>query len=1015
MKRIYHFLVSTSFMGFLLLVMAFSMAIATFIESSYGTPAAKALVYNTHWFELVFLLLGVSLIHNFIKYRQYTMKKLTVGIFHLSFIVIVIGAGITRYISFEGMMHIREGESSDYIVSSDSYFTVEANGQEASERVLFSELSPKEFSQKMEIEGQSVRIKSVGFIKDAVRTPVESQAGNPIVDFVISAGEGMENFTFGKGQLVNLGPATVGFEGQADVRFEQEGSQLFIVADRDMEIRSMAGGEPELVPAGTRSEVKLMHLYAFDGYLVLVKKFFEKASFRVSKGSPESSNEDAVVVEISDGERQAVINVFGRAGQIGDPVTYMVGNTPVELTYGSKPVYLPFSLKLHEFQLERYIGSESPSSFASEIQLLDPERDVKRDVRIFMNNTLQYRGYRFYQSSYDQDEQGTILSVNKDFWGTMVTYAGYLLLTVGMILSLFNKNAYFQFLVRHLKMSGKAKVAVVMLGLLLAGNQGMAQSSSTADIPRLDEQLVEDFSQLWVHGRDGRIEPMSTLSSEILRKLSRKSSLNGMSSDEVVLSMHLYPERWRSVQFIKIDKEIAASIGVREKYARVIDLFDLDGNYRITEQVRAAFAKAPALRSKLDKEYIFLDERINISFMVFKGDLLTFFPPENQTDAWWAVGSNPTGYPAADSLFVNRSFNLLSDGIKSESDIQPRQIMATVAAFQKKFGAEILPSEQKKSAEMLYNKYQPFKRVFPWYLLVGFVLLVILFVNIFRQKPMHKITRYGFSGLIFFGFLVHTLGLIIRWYISGRAPWSNGYESMIYVAWAAMLSGIIFGRKYPMVLGTAAILSGITLFVAHLNWMNPEITPLVPVLKSYWLMIHVSIITASYGFLGLSAFLGILVLMLYVIMKKSNQKNVDHFINQLTTISELSATIGLYMLTIGTFLGGVWANESWGRYWGWDPKETWALISAVIYAFIVHMRLIPSLRGRYNYNLATVIAFSSVLMTYFGVNYFLSGLHSYGKGSADGIHWAVYASIGAIAVLAVWSYTNYKKFEEVAE
>lgn len=1015
MKRIYQFLVSTSFMGFLLLVMAFSMAIATFVESSYGTPAAKALVYNTHWFELVFLLLGISLIHNFIKYRQYTLKKLTVGIFHLSFIVIVIGAGITRYISFEGMMHIREGESADHIVSSDSYFTVEANGQEATERVLFSELSPKEFNQNMEIEGQSVRIKSVGFVKDAVRTPVESQSGNPIVDFVISAGQGMESFTFGKGQLVDLGPATVGFEGQADVRFEQEGSQLFIMADRDMEIRSMSGGEPELVPAGTRSEVKLMHLYAFDGYLVLVKKFFEKASMRVSKGSPESSNEDAVVVEISDGERQAVVNVFGRAGQIGDPVTYMVGNTPVKLTYGSKPVNLPFSLKLHDFQLERYIGSESPSSFASEIQLLDPERDVKRDVRIFMNNTLQYRGYRFYQSSYDQDEKGTILSVNKDFWGTMVTYLGYLLLTVGMILSLFNKNAYFQFLVRHLKMSGKAKMAVVLLGLLLAGNQSMAQSSGTAGIPRLDEQLVEDFSHLWVHGRDGRIEPMSTLSSEILRKLARKSTLNGMSSDEVVLSMHLYPELWRSVQFIKIDKEIAASIGLQDKYARVIDLFDLDGNYRITEQVRAAFAKAPALRSKLNKEYIFLDERINISFMVFKGDLLTFFPPANQTDAWWAVGSNPTGYPAADSLFVNRSFNLLADGVKSDSDIQPRQIMATVAAFQEKFGAEILPSEQKKSAEMLYNKYQPFKRVFPWYLLTGFVLLSILFVNIFRQKPMHKITRYSFSGLIFLGFLVHTVGLIVRWYISGRAPWSNGYESMIYVAWAAMLAGVIFGRKYPMVLGTAAILSGITLFVAHLNWMNPEITPLVPVLKSYWLMIHVSIITASYGFLGLSAFLGILVLMLYAIMKKSNQKNVDYFIDQLTTISELSATIGLYMLTIGTFLGGVWANESWGRYWGWDPKETWALITAVIYAFIVHMRLIPSLRGRYNYNLATVIAFSSVLMTYFGVNYFLSGLHSYGKGSADGIHWAVYASIGVIAVLAIWSYINYKKYEEVAE
>ncbi|WP_299579316.1 c-type cytochrome biogenesis protein CcsB [uncultured Sunxiuqinia sp.] len=1014
MNKIYQFLVSTSFMGFLLLIMAFSMAIATFIESSYGTPAAKALVYNTHWFELVFLLLGISLIHNFFKYRQFTAKKLTIGIFHLSFIVILIGAGITRYISFEGMMHIREGASADYIVSTDSYFTVETDQQKLSDKVLFSELSAKEFSGKLTIEGEHVRVKSVGFVKDAVGTPVETESGDPVVDFVISAGQGMESFTFGKGQLVNLGPATVGFEGQADVRFEQEGAKLFVVADRDMEIRSMAGGEPEQVPAGTRSEVKLMHLYAFDGYLVLVKKFYEHASLRVSKSGSGDTGEDAVIVEISNGERQAIVNVFGRAGQIGAPVTYMIGQTPVKLTYGSQPVKLPFRLRLKDFQLERYIGSESPSSFASEIELIDDERNVQRDVRIFMNNTLKYRGFRFYQSSYDQDELGTILSVNKDFWGTLVTYIGYFLLTVGMILSLGNKNSYFQVLVRHLKQSSKIKFAGLFLGLMLLGGAGQAQS--TAGIPRLDEELVSDFSELWVHGHDGRIEPMSTLSSEILRKLSRKSSLNGMSPDEVVLSMNLYPELWRSIPFIKIDKEIAASIGVREKYARIIDLFDLEGNYRITEQVRAAFAKAPALRNKLDKEYIFLDERINISFMVFKGDLLTFFPPVNQTDAWWAVGSTPTGYPANDSLFVNRSFNLLAGGIESEGgEIQPRQIIATIAAFQQKFGAEILPSAQKKSAEMVYNKYQPFKRVFPWYLLTGFILLAILFVNIFRQKPIHRVTRITFSGLIYLGFAVHTIGLIVRWYISGRAPWSNGYESMIYVAWAAMLAGIIFGRKYPMVLGTAAVLTGITLFVAHLNWMNPEITPLVPVLKSYWLMIHVSIITASYGFLGLSAFLGILVLVLYALMNRRNQKNIDYFIDQLTTISELSATIGLYMLTIGTFLGGVWANESWGRYWGWDPKETWALITAVIYAFIVHMRLIPSLRGRYNYNLATVIAFTSVLMTYFGVNYFLSGLHSYGKGSADGIHWAVYVSFGLITVLALWSYSQYKKYEAIDE
>ena len=228
-----------------------------------------------------------------------------------------------------------------------------------------------------------------------------------------------------------------------------------------------------------------------------------------------------------------------------------------------------------------------------------------------------------------------------------------------------------------------------------------------------------------------------------------------------------------------------------------------------------------------------------------------------------------------------------------------------------------------------------------------------------------------------------------------------------------MLAGFIFGKRYPMVIGTAAFLAGITLFVAHLSWMNPEVTNLVPVLKSYWLTIHVAIITASYGFIGLSWFLGILVLILIVLRNKTNAENVTGFINQLTTINEMSATIGLYFLTIGTFLGAIWANESWGRYWGWDAKETWSLITIVIYSFIVHMRLIPSLKGIFNYNVASILGFASVIMTYFGVNYYLTGLHSYGQGAADGINPAVPVTIIILAALIIWAYIKDAKFEKV--
>jgi len=415
----------------------------------------------------------------------------------------------------------------------------------------------------------------------------------------------------------------------------------------------------------------------------------------------------------------------------------------------------------------------------------------------------------------------------------------------------------------------------------------------------------------------------------------------------------------------------------------------------------------PAFRNVYDKEIINIDERVNICFMVINGDMFNLFPGATKSTKWYGPGSHPVGLASADSLFISRGFDLFRESLNGTGEVNARQIVASIAAYQAKMGSSYLPSDSRKNAEIFYNSVNPFKRVFPIYLLVGFTLLVILFVNIFRQKPTGMLVRNAFTILLGLAFLFHTSGLILRWYVSGHAPWSNGYESMVYVAWASMLAGVIFGRKYPMVIATAAMLSGIILFVAHLNWMNPEITHLVPVLNSYWLMIHVAIITASYGFLGMSAFIGLMVLILFSISTPKNSGNVRGLVVQLTTISEMSVTIGLYMLTIGTFLGGVWANESWGRYWGWDSKETWALVTVVIYSFVAHMRLIPGLKGIYNYTVASVVGFASVLMTYFGVNYYLSGLHSYGRGSVDSMHWSVFVSLGLIAALLVLS--NFKQ------
>jgi cytochrome c-type biogenesis protein CcsB len=1018
MKQIYSFITSMPFMAFLFLTVAFSMAIATFVESSYGTPTARSLIYNTRWFELLWALFALNLLNNLVRYNFFTKRRFTLAIFHISFLVILLGAGITRFFSFEGVMHIRENSSSNTILSTNNYFYAGFSDQEKEKVVGFSELTPKQFSASFNVDGQKVKIKTVGFIENAERKPMPAESGEPVIDFVFSTpeGQGMQSFMFRNGYVLNYQGFTAGFNSSevTGIRFFIIDNQLMMLSDIPVEETTMASQVTASLNAGDTIPVKNMFLYGYGDFRFLVRNFYPKAVFTAVKSQSETY-EDAVLIQITDGKRQQTIPVFGHSGVAPDTVQVNLGSGILKLAYGAMPLSVPFSIYLKEFQLERYPGSESPSSFASEVVLIDEVAGLREDRRIYMNNTLTYKGYKFFQSSYDQDELGTVLSVNHDFIGTWVTYFGYALLIIGIILSLANKNSYFQFLARKLKESSVKTMAgfIILSGISFGVS---AQTGAGAGIPALNSQVVKEFSELWVQGVDGRIEPISTLSSEIVRKISRKSSLYGKTSDEVVLSMMTFPEIWRTLPIISVpDKALAAQLGVSGKYVTILQIFDEQGNYRIIENVREAYGKMPAFRNQLDKEFINLDERVNIAFMVFGGTIFSIFPRSEKEQPWYPPGVSALEYSGGDSIFVKSGFQLLLQSIAEQKHAEAVQVIQAIARFQEKFGGDLIPSLAKKNIEITYNKVNPFKRIFPYYLLFGIMLLFVLFINIFRQKPLHKAIRLIFTGLIFIVFLIHTSGLILRWYISGHAPWSNGFESVVYVAWAAMFAGLVFGRKYPMVIGTAAFLSGIALFVAHLSWMNPEITPLVPVLKSNWLVIHVAVITASYGFLGLSTFLGVLVMILIVLRKKQNENKVTGYIEQLTTINEMSATVGLYFLTIGTFLGGVWANESWGRYWGWDPKETWALITVVLYSFIVHMRLIPGLKGVFNYNFASIFGFASVLMTYFGVNYYLSGLHSYGKGSVDGINPAVPVSFLLLAGLIFWAYFKETKFNNTVK
>ncbi|MBT6004897.1 MAG: hypothetical protein HOG79_04190, partial [Prolixibacteraceae bacterium] len=365
MKRIYHFITSLPFMAFLFLALAFSMAIATFVESSYGTPTAQALVYKTHWFELIWALLALNLVNNLLKYKFFTKQRFTLGLFHISFLVILLGAAITRYFSYEGVMHIRENQSSDFILSTESYFYAGFEKQQKEKKVKFSELSPKQFTAKFNVNDKRVKVKSIGFIENAERKAIPAETGIPVIDFVFSVPgqQGMQSFHFSTGDVLDYQGFTAGFDSkeQTAIQFFLEAGNLKMTSLAPIEETTMASQETVTFIPGDTILVKNMFLYGFGEYRFLIRNFLPNASFTAVKSTNETY-EDAVIIQISDGINQQTIPVFGHSGVASDTISVPLSNNNLKLAYGAIPLTVPFSIYLKDFELERYPGSESPSS-----------------------------------------------------------------------------------------------------------------------------------------------------------------------------------------------------------------------------------------------------------------------------------------------------------------------------------------------------------------------------------------------------------------------------------------------------------------------------------------------------------------------------------------------------------------------------------------------------------------------------------------------------------------------------
>ncbi|MDZ4680539.1 MAG: cytochrome c biogenesis protein CcsA [Saprospiraceae bacterium] len=1031
LKKLFSGLFSTSAAGLYILLFAVSIGVATFVENDFGTSSAQKVIFKTHWFELILVLFGISLIVNIFRFRMMQQKKWATLTFHASMVIILIGAGVTRYFGSEGMMNIREGSASNSFLSAETYlqFQVLHHGKRYSfdEPVLFATLGDNHLKRSYMLGNQELNVDVQRFMPNPKEGLVEDANGVPIIKVVIGGMNGREEFLVKHLDKVNIYGTLFNFgnpEDPAAFNIKYEDKNLTFKAPTPFAQMVMATQKRDTLAPGVYHPLMLRSMYSNGEQSFVFGDFKPNAKSEITSSSRKmiSTSTGGLDIKLSLGGEERNLFVVGSQGVEGRPGVVSFGNTDLAVAYGAKRVVLPFAIKLRDFIMERYPGTNSASSYASEVTLMDNRSNVARDQRIYMNHILDYDGYRFFQSSYDQDELGTYLSVNYDAPGTLISYIGYFLLTLGMVLTLLSKNSRFQQLGENIKRmrQSEKKFAVFLVACFLGFSTPGYCDPPAPNRLEVSAEHARRFGRILVQDYKGRFKPMNTFANEMLRKIARKEELLGQTAVQVILGMANNPKDWYDVPIIKVGKQedIRKLLQISGEMASYNDFFDQNGDYKLREAVRKASNGAPRDRGVFEKELVKVDERVNICSMIFSGRFMKVFPvPGDTTNTWLSPDDAPHQHNTTSGGTIIEKFYpmyipALQDAVQSNDWDLVNRMVGELDQYQQKYGGAILPSKSTVTAELLLNKLNIFSRLTGLYGLLGLSFLILLFTSVFKPKSNLQLAGLIAFWLLAFGFLMHSFGLGLRWYISGRAPWSNGYESLIYIGWTTTLAGLIFARKSYGGLAATTVLAATIMMVAGLSWLDPEITPLVPVLKSYWLTIHVSLEAGSYGFLVLGAIIGVLNLIFMIFANKKNGENVYRIIKEMSMISEMTLIGGLFMVSVGTYLGGVWANESWGRYWGWDAKETWALVTILVYSFILHMRFIPGLRGFYAFNVATLFGWASVAMTYFGVNYYLSGLHSYAAGDPVPVPSFVYYIVGALVVislLAKWRSLAYQK------
>ncbi|MDC8003824.1 cytochrome c biogenesis protein CcsA [Aureisphaera galaxeae] len=1044
-KKLAAFLFSTRLTAVLFIVFAAAMAVGTFMDASYERPPsnyAREWIFNAWWFEAIMIIFVINFVGNIFRFRLHRKEKWATLLLHLSFILIIVGAGITRYIGYEGSMLIREGATESTFLSEKTYLNVFIDGdykingvpqrRQIEPKILrLSERLDNDFRIDTDYNQQPVTIKYKDFISNAEEGLVPSEDGEEYLK-IVEAGDGNRHDHWVKvGEVVNIHNVLFAVNketpGAINVFISETGDYTIDTPFEGSYMRMADQFQGEVV-ADSVQPLNLRSLYQMADMAFVFPEPVSKGVYKAVKAKDETGV-DALVLEVSSNGESKEIDLLGGQFQAPDPRGIEVGGLMVYLTYGSKKHELPFSITLNDFIADKQPGTEKVySAFKSKVTVNNSEQDFF-DYDIYMNHVLDHKGYRFFQASFSPDEKGTVLSVNKDFWGTWTTYIGYFLLYLGLMVILFDRKTRFGDLKKMLDKVKEKKKSLAMIAFLfsaftMSAQDGhmdkrvtAAQIDSIIQANVVSKEHAAKFGNLVIQD-NGRMKPLNTFASELIRKISGKDEYNGLDANQVFLSMTELNRVWVETPVLKLDwrnDSIKTILGVPKEASKasLLDLLDERGNNKLGPYLEEASSKNNP--NQFEKDFIKLYEKYFLLNQALSGTILKVFPvPGDDNNKWVSYPElQEYRFTGMDSLYARNILPLYFeslqkarfDGDYSKAD----EYLESITNFQKKHGSEVLLSEKKVKTEVLYNKIDLFNRLYHYFMMFGVFMFIFIIFQIFGNNKVLRGFILLFKVCIWILFLLMTAGLIMRWYISGHAPWSDAYESILYVSWATLFFGLAFGRKSDLTISATAFVASMLLWVAHMSWLDPAIANLQPVLDSYWLMIHVAVIVASYGPFTLGMILGAVALLLMLLTNSKNKKRMDLSIKEITIITEMALTVGLVMLTIGNFLGGQWANESWGRYWGWDPKETWALISIMIYAFVIHMRLIPGLRGRWWFNVMAIFSYASIMMTYFGVNFYLTGLHSYASGDVPVTPNFVYYILTIFTTLSILSYFQYKK------